>query len=873
MPFQPAILGLATVGNTPLGYIPVGLTEIRQTRVIVTVAGTIVRYRRGSGPIRDVINDSPNTCRFTLINPDIQPFGQQAIRVTINSDAPRLLFSGALETVSESYVLLPDQLAYDCTAQDDTPKANRRIPLAYYENTPADEVAIDLVDRFVPGCTANHVQSGLPNITVNFEGSEAGVNGCLRQIAKLIGGYFYWEDRDLWLFTDITVLGGDLPDDIDSTPGRLLDDPHITITRDDSQLRTRVYGKGHKEQTTAEVVSGASVIPLGDVSYYNPAGGMVISESQILDYTGTVAGGFGALVGTTVTPTNPPLVAGVTAASGIEVGDHVWAYTFYDGTGETLPSPLSDILDIGSVVTAPSGTVVATEQFDGNLGGGTFQWVTTFADSGGRETTPSPAGSLTMSTLAAPAAMGVTDGYNGGGALDSDVDYSYKMTFYSATKGETTPGPAATFHTVAANGDDSGALAKSGTSAAPSGFVRRFYRTEGGGSTYKLMPGAVLGFEFEDASLWYDEQADGSLGAAAPSTNTAHSHKANLSSIPVSPDTNITTVNIYRTVANGSTFKLAGSVSNGTTTWQDNVADGSLGADAPSSNTAVYRQAALSGIAVGPSGTTGRKVYRTAADAAQLKLLTTIANNSTTTYADSTVDASLGANVPTSDTSGLVTQTGSVAAGSTSLLVTSTGPFVSAGGWAAIGSLPIHYTGFSGSSLTGIPASGVGALTTSVRYGAAIITSPMLTGVSGIVRTLIKGAPIHIWVERNDLDAQAELAARDGSDGIIEHRIVDERRGEASLIALCDADLAQFSRPIVTVTYASRDVKTKSGKPIVIDLPSPQINEELTIQDVTITELDIAPRLNPKFTVTASSVRFSVEDLLRRMAAASLEGQ
>ena len=37
-------------------------------------------------------------------------------------------------------------------------------------------------------------------------------------------------------------------------------------------------------------------------------------------------------------------------------------------------------------------------------------------------------------------------------------------------------------------------------------------------------------------------------------------------------------------------------------------------------------RADLSGIAVGPTGTTGRKLYRTAAGDSQLKLVTTIAD-------------------------------------------------------------------------------------------------------------------------------------------------------------------------------------------------------------------------------------------------------
>jgi len=39
------------------------------------------------------------------------------------------------------------------------------------------------------------------------------------------------------------------------------------------------------------------------------------------------------------------------------------------------------------------------------------------------------------------------------------------------------------------------------------------------------------------------------------------------------------------------------------------------------------------------------------------------------------------------------------------------------------------------------------------------------------------------------------------------------------------------------------------------------------IQEVTITEIDIAPGTAPRFTASASTVRFSFDDLLRRLAA------
>jgi hypothetical protein len=60
----------------------------------------------------------------------------------------------------------------------------------------------------------------------------------------------------------------------------------------------------------------------------------------------------------------------------------------------------------------------------------------------------------------------------------------------------------------------------------------------------------------------------------------------------------------------------------------------------------------LSSIGTGPTGTTARNLYRTAVGGSQRKFLHQIADNSTTTYADTTPDSSLGANAPTSPSFG-----------------------------------------------------------------------------------------------------------------------------------------------------------------------------------------------------------------------------
>lgn len=85
-------------------------------------------------------------------------------------------------------------------------------------------------------------------------------------------------------------------------------------------------------------------------------------------------------------------------------------------------------------------------------------------------------------------------------------------------------------------------------------------------------------------------------------------------------------------------------------TFVDSFGESTPGAQLSLTTTSGNQAANLTAIPTGPSVTTARKIYRTAVGGAQLKLLTTIANNTTTTFSDTTADGSLGANAPTSST-------------------------------------------------------------------------------------------------------------------------------------------------------------------------------------------------------------------------------
>jgi hypothetical protein len=284
----------------------------------------------------------------------------------------------------------------------------------------------------------------------------------------------------------------------------------------------------------------------------------------------------------------------------------------------------------------------------------------------------------------------------------------------------------------------------------------------------------------------------------------------------------------------------------------------------------------MSGITPGPAGVTQRYLYRSkAGTTAPLWFIGALGDNTSTTFLDTTTDAAASATSPASDTSGLQMPAGQVLPGAAALPVSGTGWALPAGGWTVIGNgqQVIRYSGIAGNTLTGIPAAGPGAITAAVNFNSTVTGAPMLIGVNavgstGLAAALIAGAPINIWVQIDDQSAQSALAARVGGSGIIEQLIVDERRGEPSLIALCTADLALYSRPIVTVRYTTFDPKSRSGRPVRVHLTQPAIDQTLVIQDVTI-----ATGTGPaRFTVTASSVRYALEDLLRRMVGTLEEG-
>jgi hypothetical protein len=877
MPTQPAILNRARLNNFRLDYVPEPLRSIRETRVGIWIGGVDYRTRTrvGSLEIRDVMNDAPNTCTLTVDG--TAPAVGQDLRITINANTPRLLFHGTLYSVELSYEGRARSSVWRCAANDDNARANQKRPFGTWAAVSASTIAAELISTFAPGLTANHVQQNLPAVSVTFDGADP-LSNCLKRLATLVGGYFYIDDLDLHFYTTETT---ELPDPIDLAHP-FAEDPRIALATDQSQLRNRVYGKGHGENVLADVLAGETIVPLADVAMFNPLGGQAMAgtardaaQHQKLTYTGTRSGGAGSLVGPGALPSGAPLIA-LAAGSGIEAGPHSYAYTWATATGETPPSPVTTITT-GSLAAPPTAPALAPQYLPGGplKAAGFYVYAATF-QAGSGETTPGPQAAVTLSPLPAPPAptLGNFNGNFFDVPVGTLVDFAFSYTTTAGSLLETPLSPMATIATVALDAHYSQAVVVVWTNSLDARLpvLRIYARIRGRDVNLGLWVNVNVTVA---GNVLLGGQPPPTFGQVPPAPPYIGDNQVALTAIPIGP-AGTTGRRIYRTDANpaaGTVPKLAITLADNTTTA---IVDtlGALGADQPSINTTVFGQATIAGIALGPAGTTARKVYRTTSGGSILKLQQTIANNTATTGAtDASGDLTLGATAPAGDTSGLSTSAGQVNAGSPTLLTASGAPFAAAGGWVLLsGGQAVRYSGIAGNTLTGIPTAGPGSIRITVLYGSPITAAPVLIGVSGARLAMEGGSSIHVWIQADDLAAQQarkDLDAAQGrtSDGIIEYLIQDERRGETSLLELARADLALFARPLVTVRYATRDPKTRSGKPITVNLTAPPMSAALVIQDVTITDLDVAPTLAPLFTVSASSVRFSLEDLLRQLAA------
>lgn len=892
---QPALMearsGIARSGATRSGYFA--------PRVFVVIGGTDRSefVQDGTLAIHQALNDEPDTARFTILPPVAGATGTPTLAevwgtgtrdetswvagswgtltggVTISTFVPLLMqsvsigvgsikrreFGGQILAATHRILLGVEPPFIDVTCYDWGRRFDRRKVTKRWTNTSATDIARDIIDNYTAGFTQRALVPDLPTLEF-FQAANEKPSALLRRLAGLIGGAFYIDPhRDVHLFGEAGEQRG-------LTDPRQMTDALTSLLqfrreRDSSQVRTRVIVEGEGAKVLAALEAGATLIPIETADPFNPLGGTVSVEQQVVFYTGLLDGGGGSLVGPGVAPPTQ-LVASPQAGAGVEAGVHDYAFTWVTASGETLPSPLraATIGPLSAPASVPNRTPASGEE----LGVGTYTYATTFV-AGGGETTPGPTGAVATTGGISGPAHGPSIVNSGGGRNTTGVyaigdTIQYRVAYVNAETGlekENGSSGDSNVIVVADVGGDPAAI-NIGNIPFPSDprvALKRIYRRVNG-----VLTGGFTIEYWETAFL----DVIGSQGGYPLSGGDTGLRRVQLTNIPLG-GSGTTARKIYRTAVNGSQLRLVATINdNSTTSHLDAVADVFLGANVPTSNTTVLGIVALSSIAVGPSGTTQRKVYRTVAGGSQLKLQQTIANNTATAgTTDSTPDASLGANAPLSDTSGLTQSTGQVNTGASTIPVAGPGAFPEAG-WAILGSQAVRYTGKTDTSLTGVPTSGPGSLGATVNYGSTIAAAPQLTGIpsggdGSLTHGITKGATVHLRVTRDDTLAQAIVAAAEGDgDGVHEHIVIDHSLSENGAIARALSELAAFKTTLVEAEWETTDLNARPGRTQAIALAgSDPVNEALMIvqADVIFEAPNAAPYILPRRRCMASSVK------------------
>lgn len=214
------------------------------------------------------------------------------------------------------------------------------------------------------------------------------------------------------------------------------------------------------------------------------------------------------------------------------------------------------------------------------------------------------------------------------------------------------------------------------------------------------------------------------------------------------------------------------------------------------------------------------------------------------------------------------TLSSSAATGATTLNVTDTNSFPSPG-WALLNGVYVYWgskTNGTPGTLTSIPASGAGSVTSAMPSGASIVTVPTAV-VQPSNAALASGASAQLIVQRDDTAAQTALAALEGGDGIYEFEVEDTGINSiGALQALGDAELTAGKSVIESATFTSEDRNAQVGATQVINVAG--ISASIPITNTRI--YFVADKRRPQRDVTAAAVQKTLYQFLTDLHDASL---
>lgn len=749
-----ALSGVARAGATRSGY--------HSAKVFILVNG-VQRATSHPDALAKIMIDSltvtetagePSTGSFETMGFDIAS-GHEVIGTMGSINNSDRFFGGYVLATDQAFAAKPLHKTVTCSLIDYNWQLNRIKVIGKFSG-PADEIVRGRMAQYAPDWSVARVETGLAVIDEITFVEPVDLTVFLSRVATRIGASWRGNYRKELYFgvTDAPDLTN--PQDLTVGNPTLLLERFGPVKRDRSQQVTRIHMEGGGSEAAADMEPGETILPLtlAPLTWYDDVGGVVVSGPQRISYTGRFVGGGGSLVGTGHLPESAPTLA-LASGSGVTTGSHDVAVVFETAAGTSLPGPIATIT-VGLIDAPTVAPIVGVPTFGLGPDPGVHRFAMSYVTAAG-ETTPTPVSAdvttvagISDPTVAATAPIApVTNGF---GNLVNGNSYSYKYTWANANGNETLPSPASSTQTVG-----TAQRLQTGAPNCPDARCTRIYAyrsANGGGTPWTRITmygaGTSTGHAYFDnnpgaAPLTFDDSQT-PITVAAPTVNAATSNAVPLTGIENSLSLLVTSKNLYGTVADGSQLKLIAAIGPTQTAYTVTMLDASLGANAPTTNTAAANQITTS-APLGPTGTTGRRFYMNPITGGARKLALTIANNTAITGTITASDATLAAAgaEPSSDTSGLAQPAGQVLAGATSIPVAGLGGengFQTTGGWAIIGNgqTAVRFGGITGKTLTGIPVTGHGSIAVTINYGSQITAAPALLGIGD---TLISESTNH----------------------------------------------------------------------------------------------------------------------------------
>jgi hypothetical protein len=683
------------------------------------------RVLRESLTITDALNEEPNTCAMRTKG-FVPPLGAEVVIRLGSTHNGRKEFAGRILSATQSYWDNPKHDEYAVAAIDYTWGLNQRKVTGRYTGS-ASTIAAQLLAQWAPGYSAAAVAPDLPVVDGGITFTHQDLTDCLTQLAKRVGASWYIDyDKRLHLFfvdtsatdpapltlahptarelaierdasqwvTRAVVEAGGVTAMTDIAVGETLlpvdtiawyPAPGGLVSAGPQHVR---YGGVLVGGTGALVGTGAQ--PTGAPTAAPAAGGALEAGTHGYAFTYETAAGESLPGPTTFTdaklepPTTAPAVSTPGVGAGPDPGTHEYAVAFRtaDG-GETLVGPR---VSAATGLTAPPATPPTPTATAGNglPVPATFDYAVTFRTSVG-ETTPGPVSS-TVSTSGqianapAPGLAGTGPNSTQGDLIPGNY-YGYAVSWSTAPAQTTHSEQTGLQYTLQARAEASTANAAKSSHIlvdvpyGPAGVTWcHLYRVNQTVKPGNNPPDFRLLASFANGAApgqvrFTDTIADAAIASAlaGSGTNTTPNvARVTVSNLPKGgASSGVTGRRVYRRQAGGAfglVLDMAGD--NTTTSFVDALA--TPGAAPPAVNTATALQLTLTAIPLGGPLVTDRALYRTAANASALRLLTYFGNNTTTTILDQYPDSALGGAGPTVPTAAAhAIQLASVAVGPT----------------------------------------------------------------------------------------------------------------------------------------------------------------------------------------------------------------